>query len=203
MLERTVNHHYDLLLSVTNLEGCSGDVQFRVSAAGPGGFGPPSMSSVPITIPHEQSERGTVGESSHSSRLASCCLNACSTVQSIPGGRLYARRCTTKDLVCQGHLRSVRPRVSASTPPSMHIVAPYLCYLCIYAFMLECEDRVTRCWQWQVMFTNFSNGCANFIPCFCRNICLLLYLNSRLPIDTLRVLNPLTTARPLLRYGSM
>ncbi|VDO18890.1 unnamed protein product [Heligmosomoides polygyrus] len=61
MLERTVNHHYDLLLSVTNLEGCSGDVQFRVSAAGPGGFGPPSMSSVPITIPHEQSERGTVG----------------------------------------------------------------------------------------------------------------------------------------------
>ncbi|KIH46887.1 fibronectin type III domain protein, partial [Ancylostoma duodenale] len=46
---------------VTNLEGCVGEVQFRVSAAGPGGFGPPSMSSIPVTVPMELSERGTAG----------------------------------------------------------------------------------------------------------------------------------------------
>ncbi|VDL82979.1 unnamed protein product [Nippostrongylus brasiliensis] len=45
----------------TNLENCSGEVQFRVSAAGPGGFGPPSMSSIPVRISQELSERGTVG----------------------------------------------------------------------------------------------------------------------------------------------
>ncbi|VDO43112.1 unnamed protein product, partial [Haemonchus placei] len=41
----------------TNLEGCSGELQFRVSAAGPGGFGPPSMSSVPVLVPHETTGR--------------------------------------------------------------------------------------------------------------------------------------------------
>ncbi|KAK6029570.1 Armadillo/beta-catenin-like repeat protein [Ostertagia ostertagi] len=46
-------HRYGTGKLVTNLEGCSGEVQFRVSAAGPGGFGPPSMSSVPVSIPHE------------------------------------------------------------------------------------------------------------------------------------------------------
>ncbi|RCN46229.1 fibronectin type III domain protein [Ancylostoma caninum] len=48
-------------LQITNLEGCVGEVQFRVSAAGPGGFGPPSMSSIPVTVPMELSERGTTG----------------------------------------------------------------------------------------------------------------------------------------------
>ncbi|EYC46276.1 hypothetical protein Y032_0402g802 [Ancylostoma ceylanicum] len=51
----------DTSCTITNLEGCVGEVQFRVSAAGPGGFGPPSMSSIPVTVPMELSERGTTG----------------------------------------------------------------------------------------------------------------------------------------------
>ncbi|WKY07086.1 hypothetical protein Q1695_006912 [Nippostrongylus brasiliensis] len=51
----------DTTCTITNLENCSGEVQFRVSAAGPGGFGPPSMSSIPVRISQELSERGTVG----------------------------------------------------------------------------------------------------------------------------------------------
>uniref|UniRef100_W6NC55 Fibronectin and Armadillo domain containing protein n=1 Tax=Haemonchus contortus TaxID=6289 RepID=W6NC55_HAECO len=47
----------DTTCTVTNLEGCSGELQFRVSAAGPGGFGPPSMSSVPVLVPHETTGR--------------------------------------------------------------------------------------------------------------------------------------------------
>ncbi|KAK6746541.1 hypothetical protein RB195_000050 [Necator americanus] len=51
----------DTTCTITNLEGCVGEVQFRVSAAGPGGFGPPSMSTGPVMVPVEMTERGTIG----------------------------------------------------------------------------------------------------------------------------------------------
>ncbi|KAE9417740.1 hypothetical protein Angca_006104, partial [Angiostrongylus cantonensis] len=50
----------DTTCTIANLKECVGEVQFRVSAAGPGGFGPPSLPSVPVMIPTEQTERSTI-----------------------------------------------------------------------------------------------------------------------------------------------
>ncbi|KAJ1357986.1 molecular chaperone [Parelaphostrongylus tenuis] len=49
----------DTTCTITNLKDCVSEVQFRVSAAGPGGFGPPSLSSVPVH-PVEQPEKSTI-----------------------------------------------------------------------------------------------------------------------------------------------
>lgn len=123
-------------VSVTNLEGCVGEVQFRVSAAGPGGFGPPSMSSIPVNVPMELSERGTTGWlfSFFAQKISSPFFFFANSQSSCVAALEKVRTQSPTKVWCVKGVRTACVRSPA--------FAPRLCFQCVVT--LPCRCRNTR-----------------------------------------------------------